>query len=93
MTTDDPPVLRWTPEDWDTVAKRAVHPYMNTCIPAAGIPGLETAPEPMEERSSCTGDSCDNPLKTDKSNKQEVVLDSLEDLAGVIDEEIIHNTP
>jgi hypothetical protein len=45
----------------------------------------------LEERSSCTGSSCDNPLEIDHDHK-EIQLDSLEDLAHVIDDEIIHRT-
>merc|ERR1712151_1118610 len=45
----------------------------------------------LEERSSCTGSSCENPLEVDHDHK-EIQLDSLEDLAHVIDDEIIHRT-
>ena len=45
----------------------------------------------LEERSSCTGSSCENPLEVDHDHK-EIQLDSLEDLANVIDDEIIHRT-
>jgi len=44
-----------------------------------------------ESRSSCTGSSCDNPLEIDHDHS-EIQLDSLEDLAHVIDDEIIHRT-
>jgi len=42
-----------------------------------------------EERSSCTGSSCANPLEIDHHH-DEIQLDSLEELAHVIDDEIIH---
>ena len=45
-----------------------------------------------ESRSSCTGSSCDNPLIIDGGH-QEIQLDSLEDLAHVIDDEVIHRKP
>jgi hypothetical protein len=44
-----------------------------------------------ESRSSCTGSSCENPLDIDHDHG-EIQLDSLEDLAHVIDDEIIHRT-
>jgi len=47
-------------------------------------------PEPSDEsRSSCTGSSCDNPHIIDH-NHDAIQLDSLEDLAHVIDDELIH---
>ena len=42
-----------------------------------------------ESRSSCTGSSCANPLEVDHAHAT-IQLDSLEDLAHVIDDEIIH---
>jgi len=45
--------------------------------------------EEDESRSSCTGSSCDNPIILDQHH-QEIQLDSLEDLAHVIDDEVIH---
>ena len=42
-----------------------------------------------ESRSSCTGSSCDDPRVIDHAH-EEIQLDSLEDLAHVIDDEIIH---
>lgn len=48
--------------------------------------------EGAESRSSCTGSSCANPLEKDHHVGHEIQLDSLEDLAHVIDDEIIHRT-
>ena len=40
-----------------------------------------------DSRSSCTGSSCD----IIRNNNKEIQLDSLEDLAHVIDQEVVHN--
>lgn len=58
-------------------------------------PGSYEPEEPeweQESRSSCTGSSCANPLEVDHGHGHEIQLDSLEDLAHVIDDEIIHRT-
>lgn len=59
--------------------------------PAEADYDAQEAPEELESRSSCTGSSCANPLEIDHDHA-EIQLDSLEDLAHVIDDEIIHRT-
>jgi hypothetical protein len=54
-------------------------------------PSLEVSYNSKDEsdsRSSCTGSSCD--IIVDDHHK-EIQLDSLEDLAHVIDQEVVHN--
>lgn len=55
-------------------------------------PSIEVSYDSKNEsssRSSCTGSSCDVIL--DSHHNKEIQLDSLEDLAHVIDQEVVHN--
>ena len=54
--------------------------------------GVSSSDPSEESRSSCTGSECANPVILDNGHGHKTIqLDSLEDLARVIDDEVVHS--